>query len=237
MLNGKTSDKDKRGVTSGIELPLEMTLVLCGLFAMVGACLGQRHTNWRLDPRRKPLNDLLKPNNLGPAIDLALHRNARRHAAHAVLQGRIDQFADRRDGWCSDTQEQVREHIAAVMRVGLRRDDRVTMGAGQMHGDGFTILIPGANERAAVHVADRLRRKLGSLHLPQFGDGVRITASFGVAADRFGEDRAGLGLRARRALDVAMTRGMDHVVPASEIEEIMLLPAPTPSSSAGFAAA
>jgi hypothetical protein len=32
-----------------------------------------------------------------------------------------------------------------------------------------------------------------------------------------------------------MAKGMDHVVPAGEIEEIMLLPAPTPS--AGSAAA
>ncbi len=224
-------------MTSGIELPLEVAVMLCGLFAMFGAWLGQRRTNRRLDRRRNPLGDMLKPENLGPAIDLALHRNARRHTAHAVLQGRIDQFEGSRNGWSSDIHEQVREHIAAVMRVGLRRDDRVTMGDGQWQGDGFTILVPGADERAAVHIADRLRRKLGGLHLPQFGDEVRLTASFGVAADRFGEDREGLGRRARRALDVAMAKGMDHVVPASEIEEIMLLPAPTPSPSAGYAAA
>ena len=222
-------------MTSGIELPLELALVLCGVFAMVGVWLGHWRTSLRLDPRRIPLNDLLKPENLGPAIDLALHRNARRHASHAVLQGRIDQFADSRKGWSADTHEQVREHIAAVMRVGLRRDDRITMGAGQMQGDGFATFIPGADERAAVHFADRLRRKLGGLHLPQFGDEIRLTASFGVAADHFGEDREGLGRRARRALDVAMARGMDYVVLASEIEEILLLPAPTPS--AGSAAA
>lgn len=222
-------------MTSGIELPLEVAVMLCGLFAMFGAWVGHWRTSRRNDPRRNPLNDMLKPENLGPAIDLALHRNARRHASHAVLQGRIDQFADSRKGWSTDTHDQVRDHIAAVMRVGLRRDDRITMGAGQMQGDGFTILIPGADERAAVHIANRLRRKLGDRHLPQFGDKVRLTASFGVAADHFGEDREGLGRRARRALDVAMAKGMDYVVPASEIEEIMLLPAPTPS--AGSAAA
>lgn len=222
-------------MTSGIDLPLEVAVLLCGVFAIAGAWVGHRRTSGRLDPRRNPLNDMLKAENLGPAIDLALHRNARRHASHAVLQGRIDQFADSRKGWSADTHNQVREHIAAVMRVGLRRDDRITMGAGQVQGDGFTIFIPGADERAAVHIADRLRRKLAGLHLPQFGDEVRFTASFGVAAGRFGEDRDGLGRRARRALDVAMATGMDHVVPAGEIEEIMLLPAPTPS--AGSAAA
>lgn len=224
-------------MTSGIDLLLEVAVVLCGVFAMVGAWLGHWRTNRQIDPRRNPLNEMLKPKNLGPAIDLALHRNARRHAAHAVLQGRIDQFSDSRKGWSPDTHEQVHEQIAAVMRVGLRRDDRITMGAGQVQGDGFTILIPGADERAAVRIADRLRRKLAGLHLPQFGDEVRLTASFGAAAGRFGEDREGLGRRARRALDVAMAKGMDHVVLASEIEEIMLLPAPIPSLSSGSAAA
>ena len=222
-------------MTSGIDLPLEVAVLLCGVFAMVGAWLGHWRTSRQIDPRRSPLNDMLKAENLGPAIDLALHRNARRHASHAVLQGRIDQFADSRKGWNADTHNQVREHIAAVMRVGLRRDDRITMGAGQLQGDGFTILIPGADERAAVRVADRLRRKLGSLHLPQFGDEVRLTASFGIAADRLGEDREGLGRRARRALDVAIAKGLDHVVLASEFEEIMLLPAPTPSADSAAA--
>lgn len=216
-------------MTSGIESPLEVALALCGVFAMVGALFGHWRTSRRLDPPRNPLNEMLKPENLGPAIDLALHRNARRHAAHAVLQGRIDEVSDSRKGWSADTHEQVREHIAAVMRVGLRRDDRITMGAGQVQGDGFTIFIPGADERAAAHIADRLRRKLRGMHLPQFGDEVRLTASFGVAGSRYGEDREGLGRRARQALDVAMAEGMDHVVPASEIEEIMMLPAPTPS--------
>lgn len=210
---------------SGIQLPLEVAAALCGLFALIGAGLGNWHAGRRNDPHRNPLNEMLKPENLGPAIDLAVHRDARRRASHAVLQGRIDQFAESGADWSADTHEQVREHVAAVMRVGLRRDDRITLA----EGDGFTILVPGADERAAVHIADRLRRKVGNLHLPQLGEDFRLTASFGVAADRFGESREGLGRRAHRALGVAVEQGNDHVVPASEIEEIMLLPAPAPS--------
>ncbi len=206
-------------------MPLEVAAALCGLFAMIGAWLGHWHTNRRIDPRRNALNDMLKPENLGPAVDLAVHRDARRRASHAVLQGRIDQFAGSGADWSADTHEQVREHVAAVMRVGLRRDDRITLA----EGDGFTILVPGADERAAVHIADRLRRKVGNLQLPQLGDDFQLTASFGVAADRFGESREGLGRHAHRALGVAVEQGTDHVVPASEIEEILLLPAPAPS--------
>ncbi|MFM7404917.1 MAG: hypothetical protein ACKO1N_12710, partial [Erythrobacter sp.] len=69
--------------------------------------------------------------------------------------------------------------------------------------------------------------------LPQVGSEARLTASFGVAAERFGDGDGSIARRARRALDAAVAKGADHVVPASEIEEIMLLPAPAPSPATG----
>ena len=222
-------------MTSGIDLPLEYAAVLCGLFAFLGAWLGHWRTARRLDPRRNVVRNMLKPENLGPAIDLAVQRDARRRSSQAVLHGRIDQLGDDRPDLNASTRDEVREHIAAVMRVGLRRDDRVTVAEGPLAGEGFTIVVPGADERAGVHIANRLRRRLGELHLPQMGDGVRLTASFGVAAGRFGQSGEGLGRSARRALDAALERGADHVVPASEIEEILLLPAPAPSPIASAA--
>lgn len=155
-----------------------------------------------------------------------------RAGSQAVLHGRIDQLAALSQVWNSQTREEVRSHVAAVMRTGLRRNDHVTLA-----GEGFTIVVPGADERAAMNIANRLRRKLARLALPQLGSGDRLTASFGVAAKRFGDGDAGLSQRARRALDEAVARGADHVVPASEIEEILLLPAPAPSMSASVSAA
>lgn len=218
---------------SGVELPLEVAAMLCAGCAMAGGWIGHRLMRRRPDRRRDPVAELLKRDNLGPAVDLALHRNALRHASHAVLHGRIDQFARGPGRWSPDTAEAVRAHIAAVMRVGLRRNDRVVLDGR----DGFTIIIPGVDERAAVHIAQRLRRRLKRLRLPHLGEGVTLTASFGVAADRFGEDREGLESRARRALDAALAQSTDHVVPASVIEEIMLLPAPTPSGGPAVSAA
>ncbi len=219
-------------MTTGIQLPLEIAALLCAGCALVGGWLGHRRTVRRLDPRQNPLRDLLKRENLGQAIDLARHRDAARQASHAVLHGRINQFAAGPGaGWSLDTCEQVREHVAAVMRVGLRRQDRIALGTGEFDADGFTIIIPGADERAAVRIANRLRRTLSQLRLPQLGHDMHLTASFGVAADRFGESDDGLHRRARRALDAAVAQGMDNVVPASEIEEILLLPSPSPSPS------
>lgn len=215
-----------------MDIPLELALLLCAACAGAGVWAGQIRANRRLDPRRNPLRALMKPEAPTPAIDLAACRDALREGSHAVLHGRIDQLAALRTVWNADTRSQVHEHVAAVMRAGLRRGDRIAISAGGSGEDNFTILIPGADERAAVRIADRLRRSLAQLRLPQLGDEARLTASFGVAADRFGESSDGLDRRARRALDAA---GADHVVPASEIEEIILLPAPAQTSTASAA--
>lgn len=216
-------------MVTGIEIPLEAALLLSAVAAAAGVWAGRALANRRLDPRRNPLRELMKPAVLTQAIDLAARRDALREGSHAVLHGRIDQLSGLRTIWNADTRDQVHEHIAAVMRAGLRRNDRIALGASDGDDARFTVLIPGADERAAVRIAERLRRSLAQLRLPQLGSGVPLTASFGVAADRFGEGPEGLDGRARRALDAAEA---DHVVPASEIEEIILLPAPAPAASA-----
>ncbi len=224
---------------TGIEVPLELAALLSAGALAVGVWAGRVRANRRLDPRRAPASDplgeLLKPDNLSKAIDLAARRNAAREGAQAMLHGRIDQLAQLSEVWNPATRSEVREHVAAVMRAGLRRDDRIALGPDGRGGEGFTIIVPGADERAAVRIADRLRRALAQLRLPQLGSEARLTASFGIAAERFGDGADGLDTRARRALDAALARGTDQVVPASEIEDVMLLPtpgSPQPTASA-----
>ncbi|WP_067489666.1 diguanylate cyclase domain-containing protein [Erythrobacter sp. CCH5-A1] len=217
---------------TGIVVPLEVAAMLCAGCAAAGFWGSRVRAHRRLDPRSDaapgPLAALHKPDIFAKAVDLATRRNAMRARSQAVLQGRIDQLDAPGAVWNGDTHAEVREHVAAVMRAGLRRGDRLA------HGDGnaFTITLTGADERAAVRIADRLRRRLAQLRLPQLGGDAAVTASFGVAAERFGDGDDAIATRARRALDAAVASGTDHVVPASEIEEIMLLPAPAPSPSA-----
>ena len=95
-----------------------------------------------------------------------------------MQHGRIDQLAVMRFNWNANTCAEVREHLAAVMRAGLRRDDSMSLA----EGDGFTIIVPCTDEE--------------------------------------------LDQCARRAFDPADAQGDVHVIPAREIEQIMLLPAP-----------
>ena len=222
-------------MTSGIAVPLEWAVVLgascAGMGAMIGAWVGQaRARRWLAPPppaEPDPRRSLFTPAMLAEAVSQAAR--ASKHSGtgsdHAVLHGRIDQFAALRPGWNAATRDAVCTNVAAVMRAGLRRGDRIAIAEGTA-GAGFTILVPGADERAALRIAERLRLALARLRLPQQAAAGSITASFGVAAERPGDDIEVIDQRARRALDAALAQGADHVVPASAIEEILLLPAP-----------
>lgn len=215
---------------SDLNVPLEVAAGLCAAFWALGAWVGRQHAMRRVVRPLNPLKDLMQPAALAEAIDLAVRRDAVREASHAVLHGRIDQLAGLRDVWSPDIREQVRNNVAAVMRAGLRREDRFT----DSEEEGFTIAISGADERAAVAVADRLRRALAQLRMPNLGSEYRLTTSFGVAAHRRSDNRDQLNLRARLALHAAVAKGEDHVISASEIEEVLYLPAPNvqPTQSA-----
>ena len=222
-------------MVTGIAVPLEAAMVTATAALALGVFVERlRHRRALVPaapaakPVSSPLADLFAPSTLGQAVERVNRRRATRKAARAVLTGRIDQIAMLRAGWDSEAREQVLGHIAAVMKAGVRREDSFT----QIAGEGFTIVMPGADERAAKGVADRLRRALAQMQLPQTGAHMPFTASFGVAAGRSGDCGETLVARARAALDAAQKVGSDHVVAASEIEEVMFLPAPNSSAAA-----
>lgn len=196
--------------------------------AGLGFLAGQAWTRRKRAAAANPLAGLFAPATLGPAVDGANRRCHGASTAQAVLHGRIDQLAMLRTGRDAATREQMLSQIAGVMKAGIRRDDSFA----RIEGDGFTIIMPGADERAAIGVAERLRRALAQFHLTQFGADNRFTASFGVAAGRADDNRDNLVARARAALEAAQRGGSDHVVAASEIEEVIFLPAPERAAKA-----
>jgi len=218
-------------VITGINVPLELALVLCAVAMAAGAWAGGGSAIRRIDPRRIPMANQMHPALHHPADDLASRRNAVRGGSQALLHGRVDQLVGLRSVLTADTREQVQGHVAAVMRAGLRRGDSFVVS----EAEGFTITIPGADERTAARIADRLRSSLRQLRLPHLGGTGQVTASFGVAANQFGQTGETLVRRARQALEAALFQGEDHVITASEIEEIMLLPPPSASASASAA--
>ena len=213
---------------TGFEVPLEAAIAASLAALALGILAERSRFHRKLDDAVNPLAGLFAPGVLESAAEEANRRLAGRMASQAVLRGRIDQIAMLRTGWDSAARDQVLGHIASVMKAGIRRGDRFE----HIEGEGFTIVMPGADEQAAMGVAERLRRALAHMTLPQSGMHYHFTASFGVAAGRSGDCGETLVARARAALEAAQKAGSDHVVAASEIEEIKFLPAPHSSSAA-----
>ena len=213
---------------TGFEVPLEAAIAASLAALALGILAERSRFHRKLDDAVNPLAGLFAPGVLESAAEEANRRLAGRMGSQAVLRGRIDQIAMLRTGWDSAARDQVLGHIASVMKAGIRREDRFEL----IEGEGFTIVMPGADEQAAMGVAERLRRALAHMTLPQSGMHNHFTASFGVAAGRSGDCGETLVARARAALEAAQKAGSDHVVAASEIEEIKFLPAPHSSSAA-----
>lgn len=225
-------------MVTGIAVPLEAAMV-ASLAALALGFYAERLRHrralalaWSVPrPAANPLSDLFAPSIFGQTVERVNRRRNVRKAARAVLSGRIDQMAMLRAGWDAESRDQVLAHIAAVMKAGVRREDSFT----HIAGEGFTIVMPGADEHDAKGVAERLRRALASMTLPRSGAMNPFTASFGVAADEHGHAGEALIARARAALDAAQQTGSDHVVAASDIEEVIFLPPPEPAPAASNA--
>lgn len=144
----------------------------------------------------------------------------------AVLSGRIDHAAQLRQIWGQDTRAEAIEQVAQVMRAGVRGTDKVSRDE-----DSITIIADGASEDEASAIARRLMRTLAQMPVPGLGEGVRFTASFGVAERLSGESDDDMHARAEAALHNAQSRGEERVIVASEWEEVKLLPAPALASN------
>ncbi|MDQ7082308.1 MAG: GGDEF domain-containing protein [Aquificota bacterium] len=100
--------------------------------------------------------------------------------------------------------DRVLKKVANTVRENIRSTDTVARWGGEE----FVVLLPGAGREEAVAVAEKLRRSVQNLGL---GNRMRITASFGVAELRDGDDSVRLLLKADKALYSAKRNGKNRV--------------------------
>jgi diguanylate cyclase (GGDEF)-like protein len=176
--------------------------------------------------RRDPLSGLFQRQNFQTTIrETALLYSDRElfgAAGGAMLRARIDHMDQVNTIWGRAAYESAARMVGGVMRASVRETDQFR----QIEGDGFVILVPDVDEHRATGIAERLRRSLALSRIEGMGADMRVTASFGVAARMGGETDAALRRRADEALAAARRAGEDHIVAASDIEEVLLLPAP-----------
>jgi len=124
----------------------------------------------------------------------------------------LDDFKAVNDTYGHAAGDTVLQYMAAILQGVCRRSDVAT----RYGGEEFCLLLPGTDIEEAVEVAERIRREVSS-HFFSVSDtnGVHVTCSAGVAADRASDDaKDSLLERADQALYRAKNEGRNRVVRA-----------------------
>jgi len=149
------------------------------------------------------------------AAAAALHAEAARaqrlETPLSVVLADLDGFKDVNDAHGHAVGDEALRVFAEVLRETLRESDV----AGRWGGEEFLLLLPGADEEGAAQLAERVRSGLAARRIPGV-PGLRVTASFGVAAYTGETNTEQVVAAADRALYRAKRAGKDRVEPAAQ---------------------
>ncbi len=123
----------------------------------------------------------------------------------AVLD--LDNFKHINDTWGHPCGDAVLGAVGKVLRRHVRSSDHL----GRIGGEEFAVLMPNTTAAGARMIADRVRQALVETVITADSGEIRITASFGIAELRAGEDYDALYVRADAALYVAKDAGRNRV--------------------------
>ncbi|WP_024326261.1 sensor domain-containing diguanylate cyclase [Thioalkalivibrio sp. AKL19] len=122
----------------------------------------------------------------------------------ALVMFDIDHFKRFNDTWGHDAGDEVLVTVARTVSTFMRDADL----AGRWGGEEFLVLAANTGLEGATRLAERLRAAIAGLEIRDYGS---VTASFGVAVYREGDQRRGIVKRADLALYAAKEGGRNRV--------------------------
>jgi len=188
-------------------------LVALALISYVASVIGREqrkaHESALRLSRYDSLTQLHSRGYIGLALEQEILRSARSGRPFALLLFDLDGLKPVNDRFGHEAGDRLLRGVADVIRGSVR----VTDFAGRYGGDEFLILLPETDAGGAVRVAEKLRRDIAQMSLPDTGQMVRSTVSIGVVAfPDDGRSAAELLRRADAAMYEAKRRGRDQIV-------------------------
>ncbi|NUO86837.1 MAG: GGDEF domain-containing protein [Cupriavidus sp.] len=127
--------------------------------------------------------------------------------ALSVLLCDLDFFKFINDNYGHSAGDAVLAQVGRIIAAGIRRRDI----AARLGGEEFVVLLPDTPHEAALQLAERLRETLEQTSMEGLPGMRNVTASFGVATLRPGEDLEALLMRADNVLYAAKNNGRNCV--------------------------
>jgi diguanylate cyclase (GGDEF)-like protein len=126
----------------------------------------------------------------------------------SVLALDIDHFKRINDTFGHEVGDRVLHRVAATCRAALRRDDVI----GRTGGEEFVVVMPNADAKVAVEVAERLRAAVEAADWSDIARELRVTVSVGATQWMPGDDGfAAVARRADESLYRAKERGRNRI--------------------------
>lgn len=197
---------------------------IAGAVLMIGATIAEWTTRVRQSGERDPLTGMRNRGAFETAIGGMLVRAKDEDRALSLVIADIDHFKQVNDIWGHQAGDAAITGFADLIDQTVRGCD-VT---GRIGGEEFCIAVWNCPNEAAERLAERIRAAFGSLKHADLGDDIRLTASFGVASARKGEDYEQLFRRADDALYRAKGAGRNRVgnaETAAAVEAVLEPPA------------
>jgi diguanylate cyclase (GGDEF)-like protein len=183
--------------------------------AIVAAIAIDLQEELRAESLTDPLSGLLNRRGFSLRLEETLSKAREQGLPLALVIADLDRFKIVNDRFGHAAGDEAIVGFADCLRQVISSDHV----AGRMGGEEFAILLWGTDARAARLFAEGLRTSFAAADISGVPDGFGLTASFGVAALRQGEDWEILLRRADRALYRAKTGGRDRVVVCTGDEE------------------
>lgn len=139
-------------------------------------------------------------------FDQLLEGVQRKHDPMSLIVADLDHFKSINDTYGHAIGDQVLCRFVLVCSSTLRGDDLI----GRIGGEEFAILLPGASERDALRVADRIRERCKRESLEGSEPPLRFSASFGITEWQEGDSPMNMIERADMALYRAKRAGRDR---------------------------
>jgi len=168
--------------------------------------LEEAHVELLKMSRHDQLTGLFNRNAIGELLQAEIERSRRYHQDFSVVMMDLDHFKAVNDRFGHDAGDKVLNKVGRLLLDNLRDPD----APGRWGGEEFLILAPGSQAVAARNLAERIRRFVKEISLPEVP--IALSASFGVSQLNADQSRDQLLYVADRALYQAKDASRDRTV-------------------------